>query len=627
MSEPRREERRPGPGVGMRPGGPFGMPMGPKPKLKDARGTLRRLLGYLGSMKVRLVFVLVLAAAGTLTTVWGTRINGSIIDELVATRDVSRLAASCGLLLGLYVLGIIVQQVINYLMIDVSLGTVTTLRRDLFRRMQALPLKFFDATTHGDLMSRYTNDVENVRMVLSQSLGQFIGNIISIAFTLGAMLLLSPVMTLVTVATVPLMMLVTRFIARHTRKYFSAQQKELGELNGYIEETVSGQKVVKVFAREARVKEGFAAINARLRTAGMRAQIFSGLMGPVMNMINNLSFAIVTTFGAWMILRGDAQVTVGVVFSFLLYLRMFGRPVNEIAMLFSTIQSALAGAERIFDVMDQAPETPDAPDAPTFAGVAGHVQANDVHFSYESGRPVLKNATFEAKPGQTIALVGPTGAGKTTIVNLLERFYDVDSGSIAIDGVDLRAARRTSLRASLGIVLQDTVLFSETVRENIRYGRLTASDTEVEAAARMANAEPFILRLPHGYDTVLGDDGGNLSQGQRQLLAIARAILADPAILILDEATSSVDTRTELHIQQAMLELMRGRTSFVIAHRLSTIRNADQILVINQGEIVERGTHEQLLAAGGFYANLHNSQFRTGLVETDAPSAQSGLAG
>ncbi len=627
MSEPRREERRPGPGVGMRPGGSMGMPMGPKPKLKDAKGTLRRLLGYLGSMKVRLIVVILLAAVSTGTTVWGTRINGSIIDELVATRDVNRLAASCGLLLGLYVLGIVVQQVINYLMIDVSMGTVTTLRRDLFRKMQALPLKFFDATTHGDLMSRYTNDVENVRMVLSQSLGQFIGNIISIAFTIVAMLWLSPVMTLVTVASVPLMMLVTRFIARHTRRYFSAQQKELGELNGYIEETISGQKVVKVFAREARIKEGFASINARLRTAGMRAQIFSGLMGPVMNMINNLSYAIVTTFGAWMILRGDAQVTVGVVFSFLLYLRMFGRPVNEIAQLFSTIQSALAGAERIFDVMDQAAETPDAPDAPAYAGVTGHVQANDVHFSYESGRPVLKNATFEAKPGQTIALVGPTGAGKTTIVNLLERFYDVDSGSIAIDGVDLRAARRKSLRASLGIVLQDTVLFSETVRENIRYGRLTASDAEVEAAARMANAEPFILRLPHGYDTVLGDDGGNLSQGQRQLLAIARAILADPAILILDEATSSVDTRTELHIQQAMLELMRGRTSFVIAHRLSTIRNADQILVINQGEIVERGTHEELLAAGGFYANLHNSQFRTGLVESDASPEQPGMAG
>lgn len=620
MSEPpRREERRPiGPGMGPRPGGPFGMNLGPKPKIRDARGTLRRLIGYLGAMKVRLLVVFGLYIVINVVSTWGTRLNGSIIDVLVQTRDVSLLLRSCLLLLGLYLLGVVVQQITNYLMIDVSMGTVNMLRRDLFRKMQALPLQYFDSKTHGDLMSRFTNDVENIRNTLSQSLGQFFGNVISIAVTVVAMLMLSPLMTLVTVLTVPLMMAVTRVVSKHTRKYFGDQQRELGELNGFIEETVSGQKVVKVFAREPQVREGFAAINHRLRTAGMRAQIFTGVMGPVMNMINNLSYAIVTTFGAWMILRGSGGITVGVVFSFLLFLRMFGRPVNELAQLFSTIQSALAGAERIFDTMDVPPETPDVPGVPKLAHVRGHVRAQDVSFSYVEGRPVLKHATFEAQPGQTIALVGPTGAGKTTIVNLLERFYDVDSGAITIDGLDLRAVQRASLRGGLGIVLQDTVLFNETVRENIRYGRLNATDAQVEAAARMANAEPFILRLPHGYDTVLGDDGGNLSQGQRQLLSIARAILADPAILILDEATSSVDTRTELHIQQAMLELMRGRTSFVIAHRLSTIRNADQILVINNGEIIERGTHQELLDAEGFYANLHNSQFRTGLAEAEA---------
>lgn len=617
MAETRRNDRpQAAPPMGGRPGGgPPWMPnMGPKPKIKDAKGTLLRLLGYLGAKRAKLAVVFAVTLVSTVVAVVATKMNGSIIDTTIAQKDPAGLASACLLLLAVYLAGVVATQVQNYLMIDVAQSTVTNLRRDLFNRMQRLPLKFFDRNTHGDLMSRFTNDVENINQTLSQSVAQFFGNVISILGTLIAMLLLNPVMTLVSVITVPLMMFITRIIAKRTRKYFSAQQKILGELNGYIEETVSGQRVVKVFGREQQVKTGFAEINKRLKAAGVRAQIFSGTIGPIMNLINNLTYAIVTAFGAWMILNGSG-VTVGIVFAFLLYMRQFGRPVNEIASLFSTIQSALAGAERIFGVMDEKPEPEDEIAAPGFNSISGAVRLDDVTFSYLPDRPVLKHATLEAKPGQTIALVGPTGAGKTTVVNLLTRFYDVDSGSISIDGLDIRRVKRDSLRSSLGIVLQDTVLFSESVRENIRYGRLTATDAEVEAAARMANADHFILRLPHGYDTVLSDDGGNLSQGQRQLLSIARAILADPAILILDEATSSVDTRTELHIQQAMLELMRGRTSFVIAHRLSTIRNADQILVINAGEIIERGTHAELMEKQGFYAGLQQSQFKTGLVE------------
>lgn len=612
MTEPTKRREAPPP-MGGRPGGPPGMHMGPRPKLKNAKGTLLRLLGYLGGKTLLLAIVFAATVVSTVSTVVGTKMNGSIIDETIASGDPAGLARACLILFGVYLVGVAASQVQNRLMIDVAQGTVTKLRRELFERIQGLPVRFFDQNAHGDLMSRFTNDVENINATLSQSVAQFFGNVISVVVTLAAMMLLSPLMTLASLLTVPLMMAVTRFIARLTRRYFKAQQDTLGELNGLVEETIAGQKVVKAYAREEHMKARFAEVNGRLRTAGLRAQVYSGLMGPVMNMINNFSYALVTAFGAWMVLNGSG-VTVGVVFAFLLYMRQFGRPVNEIANLFSSIQSALAGAERIFSVMDEPPEAADEPGAPALRDIRGRVEASFVTFGYVPEKQVLKDASFTAEPGQTIALVGPTGAGKTTVVNLLTRFYDVDAGSLSIDGLDIRRYGRSSLRSSLGIVLQDTCLFSETVRENIRYGRLDATDAEVEQAARVANAEPFILRLPHGYDTVLSDDGGNLSQGQRQLISIARAVLADPAILILDEATSSVDTRTEVHIQQAMLELMRGRTSFVIAHRLSTIRNADQILVINGGEIVERGTHAELMERQGFYAELQSSQFRTGLA-------------
>ena len=614
MSENRRESRNDRPAGGPPHGGPGARFAMPPVKLQNARGTLFRLLGYLAQHIWVLSGVLVVVIVNNIIPIIGTQMTGKMIDQYIIPRDIAGLGHACLVLLGIYLIGVVTTVIINYAMIHVTQGTVKRLRWDLFHRMQALPVKFFDRSTHGDLMSRFTNDVDNVNNTLSQSLGQLIGNVISIVGTLIAMLLLSPLMTVVSLLTIPLMLLLTSQIGKHTRKFFSSQQTILGRLNGYVEETISGQHVVKVFNREEQAKAEFGAVNHELKDVAVRANIYSGVMGPFMNIINNLGFAVVTAFGAWMVVTHRGGITVGMVFSFLLYLRQFGMPINQIAQLYTMIQSGLAGAERIFAVMDEAPEEADKPGAPALANIRGEVRAEDVTFGYLSEKPVLKRNTFHARPGQTIALVGPTGAGKTTIVNLLTRFYDVDSGSFSIDGIDLRDVQRDSLRSTLGIVLQDTVLFSETVRENIRYGRLSATDAEVEHAARMANADHFIERLPHGYDTPLTGDGGNLSQGQRQLLSIARAILADPAILILDEATSSVDTRTELHIQQAMLELMRGRTSFVIAHRLSTIRTADQILVINDGEIVERGTHDELLTQDGFYANLYNSQFRTGLA-------------
>jgi len=425
-------------------------------------------------------------------------------------------------------------------------------------------------------------------------------------------------MTLVTFVTVPISYFSSRWLMRRTREIYREQQKQLGELNGIIEETVSGQKVVKAFVREQVVQQSFDASNQSLRSSATRAGILSGFMGPVMNMVGNLNLAVVAASGGWLVIRGLS--TVGNIATFISYSRRFTRPLNQIAMLFNSIQSALAGAERVFELLDQQPEPIDVPGALVPADLRGEVVFEDVSFGYEPGAPVLKNVSLRAEPGQTVALVGPTGAGKTTIVNLLTRFYEIDSGSITIDGEDIRSYNLHTLRTKLGLVLQDNFLFNDTVMANIRYGRLDATDEEVMEAARYANADPFIRRLPYGYQTALSERGSNLSQGQRQLLAIARTILADPDILILDEATSNVDTRTELHLQEALLRLMEGRTSFVIAHRLSTIRDADQVLVVKGGEIIERGRHQELLALGGFYHQLY-TQFRGQAIELPTTSA------
>jgi ATP-binding cassette subfamily B protein len=426
-----------------------------------------------------------------------------------------------------------------------------------------------------------------------------------------AMLLLSPVLTLIGMLTMPLMFLMTRILVRRTQPFFVKQQKELGNLNGYIEEMISGQKAVLLFSREEHVKEEFSNINKRLTKSAILAQGISGIMGPVNNVVNNLTYLIISVCGGYFILT-QKGITVGILFAFLLYMRNFTRPINEILNIFNTIQSALAGAERVFEVIDE-PKEEDAEDARDVDSISREVKLENVNFSYSKERQILKDINFTAQKGKTIAIVGPTGSGKTTIINLLTKFYDIDSGRILIDGEDIRGIKRGSLRNSISMVLQDTFLFSDTVRENIRYGRLTASDEEVEKAAKYANAHLFIKQLPDGYDTVLSDNGSNISHGQRQLLAIARAILAQSSILILDEATSSIDTRTEISIQRAMLNLMKGKTTFVIAHRLSTIRNADVILAIKDGEIVESGTHDELINKDGFYAMLYNSQFRTGM--------------
>ena len=605
-----REPMGPGPGG---PGGPHGRGAMPV-RAKDAKGTMKRLLKYVSEQLPRVILISVLCAITALISILTNRIAGIAIDDYIAVGDMAGLAKLCLGLLAIYVVNVACSYLQNTNMIIVAQKTSFKLRKDLFAALSRLPLKYFDSHSSGDIMSRLTNDVDNISNTLSQSVTQLFSGIINIIGTLAAMLLLSPLLTLISLIAIPVMLLITRAIAKISRRFYREQQKNLGELNGYIEEMVSGQKVIKLFSREEANKADFAGINNRLRISGTKAEVIAGVMGPFMNMINNITYLIVAVAGGYLVINSvTGAITVGVVFSFLLYMKNFARPISEIANLFNTIQSALAGAERVFQVMDEEPEL-DAPDAKDVTDIEGNIEIKDVTFSYVPGKPVLKHATITAKKGEQVAIVGPTGAGKTTIISLLTRFYDKDSGQILIDGKPIESITRNSLRRTVGMVLQDTYLFSESVRENIRYGRLDATDEEVERAARMANAHSFIIHLPQGYDTVLADNAGNISQGQRQLIAIARAILADPCLLILDEATSSIDTRTEIKIQDAMLKLMEGRTSFIIAHRLSTIRNADKILVINAGEVVEQGTHDELLAKNGFYANLYNIQFKTGMA-------------
>jgi ATP-binding cassette subfamily B protein len=582
--------------------------MGPQERAKNRQGTLLRLWFYLRQQGWTLAAVALLVVLGSGLNLLGPYLLGRAIDEFILQNNLPGLARLIGLMLIVYLGGAATTWLQIYLMASASQRTIRDIRNDLFAHFQTLSLRYIDQRTHGELMSRLTNDVENVSRVLSESVTQLISSVISIIGVAIVMFVINVRLAVVSLVILPLMALISQWIARHTRQGFRQQQTHLGELNGLIEETVTGQRVVKAYGREPIVIHQFDLTNLQLRKASTRAQIFAGLMGPMSNFVNNTGFALVAGTGGWMAVQGLA--TIGTIASFVNYARQFTMPINQIANLYNSIQSALAGAERVFEIIDEPPEMPDSPQAVPLEQVHGEVAFDAVCFGYKPDVPVLTHVDLHAKPGQTIALVGPTGAGKTTIVNLLSRFYDIDSGGIRIDGVDIRNLKKDDLRRQLGIVLQDTFLFSTNVMENIRYGRLEASDQEVIAAAQLANADQFIQRLPLGYQTPLSERGSNLSQGQRQLLAIARAILADPGILILDEATSSVDTRTEKHIQEAMLRLMEGRTSFVIAHRLSTIREADLILVINQGEIVERGTHQALLAQHGFYWKLYTSQFK-----------------
>lgn len=587
-------------------GGPAGM-TGKIERAKDTRGTIRRLWGYLKQQRSALLLTGMIVVALSILTVLGPYLLTMAIDRYIIPGDLPGLAPICAMMLAVYLLTSLLTWIQTYVMAGAAQRTVRDIRNDLFGHMQQLPLRFFDKHAHGDLMSRLTNDLENVNMVLADGIAQIISGVLSMIGVGAAMLWINPLLGVVSMASTILMtLLVNRVVAPRTRAGFRQQQAAMGSLNGLIEETITGQRVVKAYHREQVVISQFDKHNKELRQAASRAQIFAGFIGPMMNVIGNLSLAIVAGVGGWLAVQG--QATVGVIAGFISYSRQFGRPINELANLYNAIQSAVAGAERVFAIIDEPP----AEDA-TLAlhhQIKGDVVFENVNFSYEPDLPVLKQISLHATPGETIALVGPTGAGKTTIVNVLTRFYEIDSGHISIDGHDLRDIPKPELRRQLGIVLQDSFLFSGTVMENIRYGRLEASDEEVIKAAKLANADQFIHRLPQGYQTQLSERANNISQGQRQLLAIARAMIADPRILILDEATSSVDTRTEQHIQEAMLRLMQGRTSFVIAHRLSTIREANQILVINKGEIIERGTHTELLAQEGFYHQLYAGQLK-----------------
>ena len=595
---------------GKMPRGPRG-PLGPvmlHGKPKNTKKTVLRLCKYLGRYWWMIILSLVCIGFSTLGTVYATRLIGIAIDEYISVFDFAGLIRICAVLLMIYVISSLATWMQSYLMLKVGQNTVATLRQEVFEKFQKLPLKYFDSTTHGELMSRVTNDVDNVSTALNSSVSQILQSILTVLGTFCMMIYLSIPLTIATIVTVPIMLLATKWVTKHSRKYFKEKQNRLGKLNGSIEEIISGLKVVKVFCREKEEIEAFDKLNHDLLDVSIRAEIFSGAIGPMMTALNNMTYAIVVAVGGIMMVMGGAM-TLGTISNFIIYSKQFARPLTELANQVNTIMAAVAGAERVFEVLDETEEEPDAEDAFALKEAEGDVVLTDVNFSYEKGHPILKHVNLYARPGQTIAFVGPTGAGKTTIINLLTRFYDIDSGSITIDGHDIYHIKRSSLRSALSIVLQDTYLFTDSIKENIRYGRLDATDDEIKKAAKLANAHEFIRRLPDGYDTMLTDGGGNLSQGQRQMISIARAILANPSILILDEATSSVDTRTEVKIQEAMNNLMKGRTNFVIAHRLSTIKDADLIAVVNHGEIIERGNHAQLMEKKGFYYNLYTNQF------------------
>lgn len=583
-----------------------------KVNLKDPKKTLFRILSYIGSGKYLLGIVLIFSALTTLITVMGTKLNGSVVDKYIVAHDMTGLYKICIVLIVMYALSSLTTFIQNRLMISIAQGTVTEIRKDLFVKMQKLPLKYFDTNSSGDIMSRLTNDVDNISTTLSQSITEFIAGIINIIGMLIAMLLLSPLLTLVGLISTPIMFLVTKFVMKRTQPFFIKRQRILGDLNGYIEEMISGQKATLLFGQEKNIEEEFGRKNKELTRSAIISEALSGTMGPIMNFINNLTYLLIAVLGGYFIIKGF-NITIGVIFTIILYMRNFNRPINEMLNIVNSIQSALAGAERVFEVMDEDTEK-EIENPIELKDIDGEVKLKNVEFSYNENKKILNKITLEANKGETVAIVGPTGSGKTTIINLLSRFYDVDNGKVTIDGTEIKNFSLNSLRKSIAIVLQDTYLFENTVRENIRYGRINSSDKEVEEAAKLANAHHFIKQLPQGYDTVLTDNGSNLSQGQRQLLAIARAMISNCSILILDEATSNIDTRTEIQIQEAMKNLMKDKTTFIIAHRLSTIKNADKIITIKDGEVIEEGNHNELIEKNGFYAELYNSQFNSGLA-------------
>jgi ATP-binding cassette subfamily B protein len=590
----------------MRPIGP-GFP-GKIEKAKNPKTAFKRLWPYLAHYKLALRLIIGLVVLYSLLGLAGPFLLSLGIDRYIYHRDLAGLVKLCLLMLGVYLLNNGCQIIANWWMAHLSQKALKNLRQDLFNHIQKLPLSFFDHSTAGGLMSRLTNDIDAINQAVSQNVTSLVASFLTMIGIIVAMFALNVWLSLVTLIMLPLMFWFTRFVARYTRKGFRDLQKQLGELNGTLEEYISGQKVVSAFRRQDTAIANFRLQNAQVYASGVYANTYALLLMPLTNVLGNLFVIIIVSFGGWLALHD--LVTVGIIAAFINYGQYYIQPLRQISMMYNSIQAALAGAERVFEIMDTAPEPADEPATHPIKLLRGDVVFDQVSFGYRPDANVIKNMTFHATPGEMVALVGPTGAGKTTITNLISRFYEIQQGRIALDGQDIRHLKKNDLRQQLGLILQDTFLFAATVMENIRYGRLEATDEEVIAAATMAEADLFIRYLPQGYHTMLSERASNISQGQRQLLSIARTMLANPGILILDEATSSIDTRTEVHIQKAIVQLMKHRTSFVIAHRLSTIRDADQVLVIDHGEIMEQGTHQELLDRKGLFYRLYMSQFK-----------------
>ncbi|MCQ6267526.1 ABC transporter ATP-binding protein/permease [Fictibacillus sp. WQ 8-8] len=584
------------------------VPRRKKEKAKDWRRTLQQIWRYLAREKGRLWLVLFMVVLSSILGLLGPFLIGKAIDHYIITKENSGLLRLLAGLLAIYILNSGALWLQNYWMIGIAQNTVFSMRTQLFRHLHKLPIPFFDQRQYGEIMSRVINDIENVSSTLNSSVIQIFSSVLTLLGTIGFMLWLSPLLTAITLVIVPVMFLGMRWITSRTGRLFKEQQRNLGELNGYIEETVSGQRIVKAFSQEDRVIAELLAKNDKLKESGFWAQTYSGFIPKLMNVLNNVSFALIAGAGGVLALKG--MVTIGTIVIFAEYSRQFTRPLNDLSNQFNTLLSAVAGAERVFEVLDEEEETKDEEGNEDLDGVHGEIEFKDVSFSYEEGGNTVNDISFHASPGETVALVGPTGAGKTTIINLLSRFYDANSGSILVDGREITGIKRKALREHMGFVLQDPFLFEGTIMENIRYGRLDASDEEVREAAKEANAHSFITKLANGYETMVEQDGSGISQGQKQLLSIARAILSNPVILVLDEATSSIDTITEMKIQEALQRLMECKTSFIIAHRLNTIQKADQILVLKEGGILERGSHDELLKQEGFYSELYHSQLQ-----------------
>jgi ATP-binding cassette subfamily B protein len=608
---------------GPRPGGhPIGIPA---EKARDFKGTLKRLIAYLRPYLLPMMIVLGLTITATVLTIIAPKILGRATTEVFrgimarmlrrpnARIDFSYVAKILIQVSVLYSLSGLLTYLQQFIMAGVSQEIVMKMRKDISEKLARLPLRFYDSRTHGEILSRVINDVDLISNTLQQSLVQFVSGVVSVAGVTIMMLTINPFLTGVTALTLPLSIVTTAIIARYSQRFFLRQQKKLGELSGYVEEVYAGHVVVKTYCREKDVIERFESINEQLCDASHKAQFLSGMIMPLTRFIGNLGYVIVSVVGG--ILVTKRVITIGDVQAFIQYSQQFTQPIVQISNIVNLIQSTIAAAERVFDILDEEEEKPEKPDALRIEKAKGDIRFENVSFSYVPEKPLIENLNIEVLSGQRIAIVGPTGAGKTTLVNLLMRFYEIQKGSIKLDGIDIRDIHKHNLRRCFGMVLQDTWLFNGTIRENIAYGKENATEEEIIWAAKMAQAHHFIMALPDGYDTVINEEATNISYGEKQLITIARAFLANPDVLILDEATSNVDTLTEISIQKAMDDLMKGRTCFIIAHRLSTIKNADLILVMNEGKIVERGTHRELLEKGGFYAELYKSQFLGALVE------------